>query len=262
MESFRRPRPSLSAFSVLFVLFVNVQLSSAGECPADGRTWVPYGGSCYHFVHGEEDRLKSYSYQRARSLCQGFELVTIQSQEENEFILKYSPEVWKGNTNVWLGMYYDTSRGDEEVFCSWLTLSAARLSGERMRWFGGQDSSYANWERGSDDPSDLVPVETCVALHTSTGKWEKISCVDEVENGVICETSQKELTQGRQKPSMALTLLVVLSVVVVMTISTIIWFLQQRRRPGAALFTPFEYHPTVGGPHHDRSGLVEAEETP
>ena len=61
---------------------------------------------------------------------------------------------------------------------------------------------------------------------------------------------------------MALTLLVVLSVVVVMTISTIIWFLQQRRRPGAALFTPFEYHPTVGGPHHDRSGLVEAEETP
>ena len=37
------------------------------------------------------------------------ELVTIQSQEENEFILKYSPEVWKGNTNVWLGMYYDTS---------------------------------------------------------------------------------------------------------------------------------------------------------
>ena len=82
--------------------------------------------------------------------------------------------------------------GDEEVFCSWLTLSAARLSGERMRWFGGQDSSYANWERGSDDPSDLVPVETCVALHTSTGKWEKISCVDEVENGVICETSQSE----------------------------------------------------------------------
>ena len=82
--------------------------------------------------------------------------------------------------------------GDEEVFCSWLTLSAARLSGEQMRWFGGQDSSYANWERGSDDPSDLAPVETCVELHTSTGKWEKISCVDEVENGVICETSQSE----------------------------------------------------------------------
>ncbi|XP_059895922.1 CD302 antigen isoform X3 [Gadus macrocephalus] len=249
MESFRRPRPSLSAFSVLFVLLVNVQLSSAGECPADGRTWVPYGGSCYHFVHGEEDRLKSYSYQRAQSLCQGFELVTIQSQEENEFILKYSPEVWKGNTNVWLGMYYDTSS-------------------ERMRWFGGQNSSYANWERGSDDPSDLVPVETCVALHTSTGMWEKISCVDEVENGVICETSQKELTPGRQifapppEPSVALTVLVVLSVVVVMAISTVIWFLQQRRRPGAALFTPFEYHPTAGGPYHDRSGLVEAEETP
>ena len=61
-----------------------------------------------------------------------------------------------------------------------------------MRWFGEQDSSYTNWEPGSDELSDLVPVETCVALHTSTGQWEKVSCVDEVENGVVCETSQSE----------------------------------------------------------------------
>lgn len=36
------------------------------------------------------------------------ELLTIQSAEENEFVMSYSPEVWKGNVNVWLGMYYDT----------------------------------------------------------------------------------------------------------------------------------------------------------
>lgn len=36
------------------------------------------------------------------------ELLTIQSGEENDFVMKYSPEVWKGNVNVWLGMYYDT----------------------------------------------------------------------------------------------------------------------------------------------------------
>lgn len=37
------------------------------------------------------------------------ELLTVQSAEENEFVMSYSPEVWKGNVNVWLGMYYDSS---------------------------------------------------------------------------------------------------------------------------------------------------------
>lgn len=37
------------------------------------------------------------------------ELLSIQSAEENDFVVKYSPEVWKGNVNVWLGMYYDTN---------------------------------------------------------------------------------------------------------------------------------------------------------
>ena len=64
------------------------------------------------------------------------------------------------------------------------------------------------------------------------------------------------------EPSVVLSVLVVLSVVVIMAISTVIWFLQQRRRPGAAVFAPFEYHPAAGGPYHDRAGLVEAEETP
>ena len=117
------------------------------DCPADGRTWVPNGDKCFHFVHGKEDSIKSYTFDRAKSLCQGFsmshvvlfflttllkekkktaegcifnmrvslcvttflELLTIQSAEENDFVIKYSPEVWKGNVNVWLGMYYDTN---------------------------------------------------------------------------------------------------------------------------------------------------------
>lgn len=117
-----------------------IALVLLSDCPADGRTWVPSEGRCYHFVHGEEDIVKSYTFERAQTFCQGFgsycfvflsiylksmslyvrfdcvyipwavpELVTIQSKEENDFILKYSPEVWKGNINVWLGMYYDTN---------------------------------------------------------------------------------------------------------------------------------------------------------
>lgn len=36
------------------------------------------------------------------------ELVTIQSAEENDFVISYSKKVWKETTNMWLGMYYDT----------------------------------------------------------------------------------------------------------------------------------------------------------
>lgn len=44
------------------------------------------------------------------------ELLTIQSEEENAFVLDYSQQVWKGSVEVivWLGMYYDS---DSEWNC-------------------------------------------------------------------------------------------------------------------------------------------------
>lgn len=65
------------------------------------------------------------------------------------------------------------------------------LSGEDMMWLGEQPINYNNWE-DSSTPSDLAPMDKCGALHTSTGKWETVSCLDDVENGVVCETSQSE----------------------------------------------------------------------
>ncbi|KAG7255671.1 hypothetical protein CRUP_017473 [Coryphaenoides rupestris] len=208
-----------------------------------------------------------------------------------------------------------------------------------MKWFGEQGLSYTNWEN-REPSSGLVPVETCVALHSSTGKWEKVSCVDQAENGVICETSEKfpvwdgtqqerasfmvkkkeDVEAGKQKPSTVLMVLVVLSVVAIMMVSGSgvqrvveargggwggsgvgggvsglyalavgtrrgapcpipthlsltsvvaimmvsagIWVVHQKRNPGTAIFTPFEYHPPFGTPNGDRTYLVEAEEMP
>ncbi|KAG7278700.1 hypothetical protein CRUP_023349 [Coryphaenoides rupestris] len=132
---------------------------------------------------------------------------------------------------------------------------------EEMKWFGEQGLSYTNWEN-REPSSGLVPVETCVALHSSTGKWEKVSCVDQAENGVICETSEKDVEAGKQKPSTVLMVLVVLSVVAIMMVSAGIWVVHQKRNPGTAIFTPFEYHPPFGTPNGDRTYLVEAEEMP
>ncbi|CAN9497804.1 unnamed protein product [Ophioblennius macclurei] len=240
MESRRKSRGSL--LCCVFVLCVNLRVILAGDCPADGRTWVPFGDRCYHFVHGKEDLIKSYTFERAKTLCQSFELLTVQSAEENDFVIQYCPNVWKGNVNVWLGMYYDTNGGD-------------------MRWLGEDPVKFVNWEDdGNLSPSDLVPVDTCVALHSSTGRWENVSCMEEVENGVICETAQ-EAEAAKPKPNALLSALVILSVVAIMGISAVIWFVHQKQNTGFTVLSAFEYHPPFRVLDADQSCLVEAEET-
>ncbi|KAI4806004.1 hypothetical protein KUCAC02_010596 [Chaenocephalus aceratus] len=238
MESTEKHQRSLSFTCGVLVLFLQLRLGLTGDCPADGRTWVPFGDGCYHFVHGAEDKIKSYTFDRATTLCQGFELLTIQSAEENDFVFKYSPEVWKNNVNIWLGMYYDTNS-------------------DNMKWFGEKPVGFSNWE-DSSSPSNLMPLDTCVALHTNTGKWENVSCLEQAENGVVCETDQKA-EEVKQKPSALLSALVILSVVAIMGVSSVIWFLHQKRNLGTSIFTPFEYHPPLVL-DSDQSCLVEAEE--
>ncbi|XP_072253215.1 CD302 antigen [Leuresthes tenuis] len=240
MESRGRSHPSRPFVSCVFLLVVHLQWSCAGDCPADARTWVPSGDRCYHFVHGAEDSIKSYTFERAKTLCQGFELLTIQSADENEFVLNYSPKVWKGNVNVWLGMYYDTNS-------------------DTMRWFDEKPVRYTNWEN-SPSPSDLLPVDTCAALHSLSGTWENVSCTDEVENGVVCEVAQKA-EQAKREPSPLLSALVVLSVVAILGVSAVIWFVHQKHGLGSFFFTAFEFHPPFRVLDTDQSCLVEAEET-
>lgn len=49
---------------------------------------------------------------------------------------------------------------------------------------------YSNWEDGGSDDTDLPLLDRCVVLHSNTGKWENVSCMDEPENGVVCKTSK------------------------------------------------------------------------
>ncbi|KAF6726675.1 CD302 antigen [Oryzias melastigma] len=228
-----------SLLIVCFAVFLQAQLSCAGDCPADGRTWVTFGAKCYHFVHGEEETIKSYTIDSAKAICTGFKLLTIHSKEENDFVINYSPQVWKGRVNVWLGMDYDTDT-------------------DAMRWFDDKPVTFTNWEY-SPYPSDLPKLETCVALHSTSGRWENVSCEEE-ENGVVCETPQ-EADQPKRKPNALLSTLVILSVVAVVGVSAGIWFVHQKQNSGSPIFTAFEYHPPFRVPDTDESCLVEAEET-
>uniref|UniRef100_A0A6Q2YMU6 C-type lectin domain-containing protein n=1 Tax=Esox lucius TaxID=8010 RepID=A0A6Q2YMU6_ESOLU len=269
MESLEERHFRPLAFCNLIFVVVYWQFTLAGDCPADGRTWVPFKQRCYHFVHGEEDVAKSYKIEFARRLCSGYELVSVQSKEENDFILRYSPQVWKGNIHVWLNMYYDS---DDDKF----------------KWQDETSLSFMNWGNNSSE-SDLIPMETCVVMHSSTGEWEKVSCLDSEENGVVCETAEKAEKNGKPgklclclsfcvglswphsklnsdlllhppAPNPLLSALVILSVVGIMGVSAVFWFLHQKHQHGSVL-TSFEYHPPFRSPTSDEACLVETEET-
>lgn len=63
------------------------------------------------------------------------------------------------------------------------------------------------------------------------------------------------------EPSALVSGLVVISVVVILGVSAVIWFVHQRKNPGLFAFTAFEYHPPFRVLETDQSCLVEAEET-
>uniref|UniRef100_A0A673FMK7 CD302 molecule n=1 Tax=Sinocyclocheilus rhinocerous TaxID=307959 RepID=A0A673FMK7_9TELE len=222
------------------------QISFRTDCPADGRTWLPFGLNCYHFVHGEEDIAKSYSLQDAKDMCRGYDLLTVKSAEENNFIIKYSPFVWKGKMSVWLGMYYDS---DEDVF-KWHDVNSV------LR--------YSNREDGGSDDTDLPLLDTCVVLHSNTGKWENVSCTDEPENGVVCKTSKCTLLGLGQfsviSGSPLLSALVIISVALIMLVSAMVWFFHQRNNSGSSILNLIEYHPPFRSPSTDQACLIEAEE--
>uniref|UniRef100_A0A671RZ27 CD302 molecule n=1 Tax=Sinocyclocheilus anshuiensis TaxID=1608454 RepID=A0A671RZ27_9TELE len=206
------------------------------DCPADGRTWLPFSFNCYHFVHGEEDVAKSYSIQDAKDMCREYDLLTVKSAEENDFIVKYSPSVWEGKMSVWLGMYYDS---DEDVF----------------KWHDDNGVlRYSNWEGGGSDDTDLPLLDTCVVLHSNTGKWENVSCTGEPENGVVCKTAIVIIG------SPLLSALVIISVVLILVVSAVVWFFHQRNTPGSSILNLIEYHPPFRSPSSDQACLVEAEE--
>uniref|UniRef100_A0A672NUV6 CD302 molecule n=1 Tax=Sinocyclocheilus grahami TaxID=75366 RepID=A0A672NUV6_SINGR len=223
-----------------------ISISFRTDCPADGRTWLPFGLNCYHFVHGEEDIAKSYSLQDAKDMCRGYDLLTVKSAEENNFIIKYSPFVWKGKMSIWLGMYYDS---DEDVF----------------KWH--DDNSvlrYSNWEDGGSDDTDLPLLDTCVVLHSNTGKWENVSCTDEPENGVVCKTSKHTKCEVLGVPaglgSPLLSALVIISVALILLVSAMVWFFHQRNNSGSSILNLIEYHPPFRSPSTDQACLIEAEE--
>ncbi len=86
----------------------------------------------------------------------------------------------------------------EFIFMERVSLSVC-LAEDVFKWHDDNGVlRYSNWEDGGSDDTDLPLLDTCVVLHSITGKWENVSCTDDPENGVVCKTSKFSISGLRQ----------------------------------------------------------------
>lgn len=64
---------------------------------------------------------------------------------------------------------------------------------DQFKWSDGSIVSFKNWVEGGSADWDIPVMDKCVVMHSSTGKWNNVSCTEAIENGVVCEAAQSKL---------------------------------------------------------------------
>ena len=126
------------------------------------------------------DEIVSYSDAKQRCSDLGGDLVKINSQEENEFVLQLARKGIDSANQVWIGLELLESNDDTKDFY-WSDLSVP---------------VYINWAPGEPNGGDNEPCgQMYVAGHENnlprkaSGYWNDISCVAQSgqPNGIVCK---------------------------------------------------------------------------
>ncbi|XP_072020400.1 macrophage mannose receptor 1-like [Amphiura filiformis] len=133
-------------------------------CP---NGWRDYGGYCYYINTAQVE------YDDARTLCttQGADLASINSANENNFILSYMYDAGFDASRCWIGM----NDLDQEMLYSWTD---------------GSEVTYVNWAYYEPNNSGN---EDCVEMYVNDGRWNDLPCTGWYFNPVC---KQKKSASG------------------------------------------------------------------
>ncbi|CAG2172292.1 unnamed protein product [Oppiella nova] len=142
------------------------------NCP---EGWEPYlEKKCFKIL---PDELKNYDL--AQDLCNkqgsGATLLTIHSQQEQDFLSDLLFTKYKIVDSVWIG---------------------ASVSDKKMTWVDESTDDYTNWE--PSEPSDAA--NDCVQMEPAppnTGKWVDVAC--NKQNKVVCQNGQQSTHDDIQR---------------------------------------------------------------
>uniref|UniRef100_A0A8C5WCJ9 CD302 molecule n=1 Tax=Leptobrachium leishanense TaxID=445787 RepID=A0A8C5WCJ9_9ANUR len=96
----------------------------------------------------------------------GSDILSINTEEENNFLLTMFQTKWNGPNEILLGMFYDS---DDDA----------------LKWFDTSELTYKNFREGAQVEMGLL---TCAKMNTSTGRWDLVNCETFAQAGTLCKT--------------------------------------------------------------------------
>ncbi|KAM4630009.1 lymphocyte antigen 75 isoform 2-T2 [Polymixia lowei] len=153
----------------------NLQVAPASNnCPqTDGKSkWMEYEGHCYAFDMSFYN-YTVYSIEQAKGICQRLDahLLTINTKEENDFVVAYMSDNPLITSRVWLGMDLD-------------------VSGMPVNWVDDSNLDFSNWKTGSSVAGDRSEAFCAVMASGDGGVWSRITCKGS-QSRVICKAAAR-----------------------------------------------------------------------
>ncbi|TNN74512.1 Secretory phospholipase A2 receptor [Liparis tanakae] len=190
-------------------------------CPS---TWVKFRHGCYDF----EPVVQKLTFQESREHCRQkvntSDVLTIESETENRFVLE---QLWSSgflHQAVWLGMYFNTDT-------------------DSMAWVDGSAVDYINWPNKAPDSKQLT-ADACVTTRVVDGVWHLSQCGERL--GFICKTTSS-LHHG------VVPAAVLVAVLIFALVAGAMWFMYKRNT------SRFRGLPTLGSAYYRQTGSQATE---
>uniref|UniRef100_A0A3P8UC50 Phospholipase A2 receptor 1 n=1 Tax=Amphiprion percula TaxID=161767 RepID=A0A3P8UC50_AMPPE len=209
--------------------FISYELA----CPS---TWVKFGHGCYSF----EPVMEKLSFEEAREHCRHkvntSDVLTIESETENRFVLE---QLWSSgfhHQTLWLGLYFN-------------------IDTDSVAWVDGSPMDYTNWPNKAPDPK-LLTADACVTIRVVDGSWHMSQCIGRL--GFICKTISNAITEVEVEPLNGLhhgiiPAAVLVAVLIFALLAGAIWFLYRRNS------VRFRGLPTLGSAYYRQSSSQATE---
>ncbi|XP_043999660.1 secretory phospholipase A2 receptor isoform X2 [Gambusia affinis] len=209
--------------------FVSYEMS----CP---HTWVKFGRGCYDF----EPVVEKLTFEESRTRCKQkvntSDILTIESETENRFVLEQLRSSGSLHRTIWLGMYFS-------------------IDTDSMAWVDGSPTDYTNWADKGPDTKQLT-ADTCVTTRVTDGVWRLSTCGGQL--GFICKTVSDVATEVEVEPVNGLhhgviPAAVLVAVLIFALLAGAMWFLYKRN---PARFRGF---PSIGSAYYRQTNSQATE---
>ncbi|KAM9765691.1 secretory phospholipase A2 receptor [Menidia menidia] len=202
-------------------------------CPS---TWVKFGHGCYNFEPVVEKLTFEESREHCRHKVNTSDVLTIESETENRFVLEQLWSLGFVHQTVWLGLHFN-------------------IDTDSLAWVDGSPIDYTNWAYKGPD-TRLLTADACVTTRVADGVWHLSKCTERL--GFVCKTISDVAAEVEVEPLNGLhhgvvPAAVLVAVLIFALLAGTVWFLYKRNS------ARFRRLPTLGSAFYRQTGSQATE---